>query len=79
MKEELIKNLKVGDIFYYDDRYKVVLGYGHIHNGEQYAEVKCIMAPTALDIDEIEIGTISYMAGFLKVLLLVSEGEEVSS
>lgn len=78
MKELLVKDLKVGDIFYYDDRYKVVLGESHRYRGEVYIKVKCIMAPTELYIDDISIGTVSHMAGYIKVKLLVSEGEEVS-
>lgn len=71
MKEVLAKDLKVGDIFYYKDRYWEVISILIT-----VVRVKCIMSPTSWVID---IGDYNYIPKLsrVKVILLCRDGVEV--
>ena len=78
MKQVLVKELKEGDVFYYNDSYRVLLQRrSYQQDGTWYFKVKCIMAPTKIEKDDIGVGTVSHIAGYIKVKLLVRYGKEV--
>lgn len=80
MKHILVEELEVGDIFYFDDSYRVVLPGTRIKaNGVRRVPNKCIMAPTPNKNDStaIGIGTVSWLAEYFYVKLLVRDGKEV--
>lgn len=70
MKEVLVKDLKVGDLIYYSNRYWEVISI--ILTG---IKAKCYMAPTYAVIDTI--GTTHYIGSSTKVILLCRDGVEV--
>ena len=71
MKEVLVSELRVGDVYYYQDRYEVVLSV--LDTLQRSVYVQCIMAPTTSKYHR-GIGHRYYMSRYKKVTLLVRDG-----
>ena len=71
MKEVLASDLKKGDLIYYADTYREVLDeHPREVHGTYYRRTKTYMAPVPEHSGDLDIGTRSYIATNVKVLLL---------
>lgn len=71
MKEILVKDLQKGDVYYYEDRYEIVVS--NLLPGKIGPKVKVITGPSNI----YKMGYWYYLPIVEEVLLLVRDGVEV--